>query len=349
MRRAAAGVTLLLVLIAAGADTIRIPADIRSISSAAALRHSTELNNRPLIGILTETGSPAPPDHTWIAASYVRFVEAAGARAVPLQCDLPAKEMKRKFEKINGVLIPGGGQTLEPGHPYYDSVELLLSLTIEANDKGDYFPVHATCLGMQAVSLIIARDSSLLGAYDGDNNPSTVQLVPGGAHSRFWRWLPKRLRRAIQKQPITMENHSFGVPVTAFGENERLRSFFRVITTSADRQGKPFISTMEAKQYPIIATQWHPEKNSFEWTRKLDIPHSPEAVDVTLAVARHLGNMARRNFHRPADYKEENDMLIYNYASKFTGKYDNSVFEECYFLPKVPAQTNSIAVAIAAT
>lgn len=70
--------------------------------------------------------------------------------------------------------------------------------------------MHATCLGMQAVSLIIARDSSLLGTYDGDNNPSTVQLVPGGAHSRFWRWLPERLRRALQKQPITMENHSYG-------------------------------------------------------------------------------------------------------------------------------------------
>lgn len=31
-------------------------------------------------------------------------------------------------------------------------------------------------------------------------------------------------------------------------------------------------------QYPITATQWHPEKNAFEWTQKLDIPHSPEAV-----------------------------------------------------------------------
>lgn len=47
----------------------------------------------------------------------------------------------RRFKKINGVLIPGGSQVLSPGHPYYDSTELLLNLTVEANDNGDFFPV----------------------------------------------------------------------------------------------------------------------------------------------------------------------------------------------------------------
>jgi hypothetical protein len=31
-------------------------------------------------------------------------------------------------------------------------------------------------------------------------------------------------------------------------------------------------------QYPVTATQWHPEKNSFEWAKKLQIPHSSDAV-----------------------------------------------------------------------
>jgi hypothetical protein len=47
-----------------------------------------------------------------------------------------------RFNKINGVLIPGGSQDLSPGHPYFDSVALLLNLTKEANDKGDFFPVR---------------------------------------------------------------------------------------------------------------------------------------------------------------------------------------------------------------
>ena len=32
-----------------------------------------------------------------------------------------------------------------------------------------------------------------------------------------------------------------------------------------DRKGKSFVSTMEAKTVPVYATQWHPEKNAFEW------------------------------------------------------------------------------------
>ena len=31
-------------------------------------------------------------------------------------------------------------------------------------------------------------------------------------------------------------------------------------------------------QYPVTATQWHPEKNVFEWATHLHVPHSFEAV-----------------------------------------------------------------------
>ncbi len=31
-------------------------------------------------------------------------------------------------------------------------------------------------------------------------------------------------------------------------------------------------------QYPVTATQWHPEKNVFEWATHLHVPHSYEAV-----------------------------------------------------------------------
>jgi gamma-glutamyl hydrolase len=34
----------------------------------------------------------------------------------------------------------------------------------------------------------------------------------------------------------------------------------------ADQNGLEFISTLEAKEFPFYGTQYHPEKNSFEWT-----------------------------------------------------------------------------------
>lgn len=46
-------------------------------------------------------------------------------------------------------------------------------------------------------------------------------------------------------------------------------------------------------QYPVTATQWHPEKNAFEWARHLDIPHNKDAIAVTEAVANFIVDEAR--------------------------------------------------------
>lgn len=47
-----------------------------------------------------------------------------------------------------------------------------------------------------------------------------------------------------------------GVVMTAYQENPRLKSFFKVLSLSLDRRGLAYISTMEAWDYPVWATQW---------------------------------------------------------------------------------------------
>lgn len=54
-------------------------------------------------------------------------------------------QVKRLFKSVNGFLIPGGGQPLKPGFPFFDTATLMLDLVKEANDKGDYFPVRPHC------------------------------------------------------------------------------------------------------------------------------------------------------------------------------------------------------------
>lgn len=49
----------------------------------------------------------------------------------------------RRFNQVNGILLPGGGAILEPGYGYYDVSATLLRLAIEANDRGDFFPVRS--------------------------------------------------------------------------------------------------------------------------------------------------------------------------------------------------------------
>ena len=46
------------------------------------------------------------------------------------------------------------------------------------------------------------------------------------------------------------------------------------------------IISATAKNYPIYGTQWHPEKNAFEWTTKEGINHSEHAVMITQTAAK---------------------------------------------------------------
>ena len=68
--------------------------------------------------------------------------------------------------------------------------------------------------------------------------------------------------------------------MASYRENPKLSDFFDVLSLSIDKSGNPYVSTLESRKYPITATQWHPEKNAFEWTQTVHIPHSPEGVRV---------------------------------------------------------------------
>ena len=65
-------------------------------NSSAAEDEQQPRNNRVLIGLLTQNSDPSPRGQSYIAASYIKFLEAAGARVVPFLHDLPKHEIKRR-------------------------------------------------------------------------------------------------------------------------------------------------------------------------------------------------------------------------------------------------------------
>lgn len=67
------------------------------------------LPHRPRCAV-PQPGDPAPEGQSYIAASYIKFLESAGARAVPILYDAPPEEVERIFRSVNGFLIPGGAQ-----------------------------------------------------------------------------------------------------------------------------------------------------------------------------------------------------------------------------------------------
>ena len=81
------------------------------------------------------------------------------------------------------------------------------------------------------------------------------------------------------------------------------------------------MAAFEAHNYPIWGTQFHPEKNPYEWTRKYqNIPHSKDAIKVASFFADYFVEEARLNWHAFESRQLEEEYLIYNFNPEFTGR-----------------------------
>ncbi|XP_055737819.1 gamma-glutamyl hydrolase-like isoform X1 [Salvelinus fontinalis] len=283
-------------------------------------------NDKPIIGVLAqEVDSPQPQKASYIAASYVKFLESAGARVVPVMINQTLKEYKTLFNSINGILYPGGDASIVSSG-YADAARIFYELAIEANSREDYFPVWGTCLGFEELTYLTSRKQLL---YKTNTSGVMLPLVftNGSRESKLFKGFPAEVLDALASEPITENSHEWSLTLENYTRNADLRKFYKVLTTNSDGKTE-FVSTMEAYGFPIYGTQWHPEKNAFEWTRPY-IPHSPSAVKTTFFMADFMVNEARKNFHKFEDEEVEKRALIYNYNPVYTG--NTSVFEQTYY------------------
>ena len=74
------------------------------------------LNLRPVIGIMIQPLQPANPrdaallkyGSSYVPASYVKYVEAAGGRAAPVFFNATRAERATQYAQLSGLLLPGG-------------------------------------------------------------------------------------------------------------------------------------------------------------------------------------------------------------------------------------------------
>jgi gamma-glutamyl hydrolase len=100
----------------------------------------------PVVGVFSWTHN-ANSEH--LEASYVKWVESAGGRVVPISSTMWTEaQYDEVFSQINGLLLPGGGAEPSEGMKY------LFAKAVKANKEGDYFPVWGTCLGFQLITMM---------------------------------------------------------------------------------------------------------------------------------------------------------------------------------------------------
>ncbi|KAI4495237.1 hypothetical protein M0804_001438 [Polistes exclamans] len=262
-------------------------------------------NSRPIIGILSqETGNYGDlikGNRSYIAASYVKFVEGAGARVVPIPINKSKLYYKKLLRNISGVLWPGGAASFKKG--YANAGNKIYQIAEEMNQNGTHFPILGICLGFELLAYVASN--------------KRLNRMPCVSQSQA---LPLKFEKIIQLCNYHIQEL----------RRLHLNNTFRVISQNVATDGVKFISSLEHVNFPFYGLQFHPEKNIYEWIKGKNIPHTFEAIEVGQYFANFFVNEARKNKNRFSNYKEEIESLIYNYPPLYTGGKNNSVFEQIY-------------------
>jgi len=306
------------------------------------------LNTRPIVGILTMPSSYSSfPDQSFFPASYVKFLEQAGARVVPIPYDLSASALSSLLSSLNGALFTGGAAAFfgssSPHAPtaYAATAQRIYNEVASAAANGETFPLWGTCLGHELIGVLAAgldySTSPLSGGFDSENLTAPVAWTAAAADSRLWGAAPDVRAAFAAGGGIAYNAHSQGFTPADFDASAPLAAAFTVLGTSVDRAGKAFVASMEGKTLPVYTTQWHPEKSNFEWNGGAvynDIDHSPAAIAANVYPATFFVNQARLNNRTFSSAEDENAVLICNFAPVFapaTGL--SNLFEQLYFFP----------------
>ncbi|XP_026875986.2 zgc:171566 isoform X2 [Electrophorus electricus] len=284
---------------------------------------SADLNYKPIIGILAQENldlefDPHPQGSSYIPASYVKYLESAGARVIPIRINGTEEDYTKIFYQINGLLLPGGNVDLQKSQ-YSRVAKIFYELAIKANDALDYFPIWGTCQGFQQLT-VLTSNKNLLTLTNSMAVALPLTFVPGAQNSRLFKSFPKDLLLSLSEENITSNFHIWSLSVQNYTRNSKLKRFYKVLTTNTDGK-KEFISTMEV--------QWHPEKSPFEWINKPGMIHSISSIRASFYTASFFVSEAMKSQHHFLTPEEEEKALIYNFIPVFKGL--NSIFIQYYY------------------
>jgi len=287
----------------------------------------------PVIGILSQktNGKMSRLGHSYIAASYVKYIEGAGAQVYPVLDSWSKEKLNETLHSLNGMLLPGGAQ-LFPNSKFYEASAYIYNWVVDRNKNGVHFPLWGTCLGFEAILTVQANLTKDIRFGCSAHMPNNLTIEDGAQDSRLLSNIDSKLYEAIQSEKIVYNAHSFCIdPDIITKEEEPLHSSFNLLATNWDAHGRKYIALVEHKKHPIYASQFHPEKNGFEWSVYVEVPHTHNAIFFMQYLANFLVGEAAQNENEFGDAKEWYSTNINNFSPVYTLSKINSTLESCYF------------------
>ncbi|XP_015783733.1 gamma-glutamyl hydrolase [Tetranychus urticae] len=285
-------------------------------------------NDRPVIGVLSlpswdEIKQVEDNRSSYIVASYVKFLESAGARVIPV---LPGHDEAYYQEMVNltnGFLFTGGGLWLSTSM-YTTAASYIWKHALKLNSEGDFYPIWGTCLGLELIAYLandLVWPLTNCSSWDAPLKLNFSMNSQELKSTSLFSGSDESIIEILSKENVTINyHHQCLTPETV--ESSKLAQSFRILSTNKDKRGIEFVSIMEGKTLPVYLVQFHPERVLFEpnYIKSFKrTPHSANAVKVSQYFANFFVNQARKNCHIYPNTDEYHAKLIYNYCPQFSG------------------------------
>lgn len=196
-----------------------------------------------------------------IMPAYLEAIAAAGGIPLMIPLGLSEADLLTLFSRIDGLLLPGGGDidparyggdtsvsTLYDISPVRDETEIFLAQQAAAQAK----PMLAICRGNQVFNV----------AMGGTLWEDIAHFMPGAMRHDYYRQFPRNhTPHEVQVRPGTKLAHLLGVECTLVNSlhHQGIRQLGQgLVAAAAAPDG--LIEAIELPNHPFaLGVQWHPE------------------------------------------------------------------------------------------
>ena len=299
----------------------------------------------PLIGVLVKPIKGQYPDlmeeykeaYGVVEMRWMQWLEAGGGRPVAIDYRMDKWDLEQLMNKLNGVFLTGGdnellvyteGRRTAEFTPYMHKAHEIISIAMEFNRKGTYFPLYGICLGFEAFILSFANDPNALQCCLHSTcinyNANTTLLTNT---SRMFSHFPPNDILIMATQPKIFNYHKYYIDENVFRANNHLQSQFNIVALSqCPHASQTYVSAIESKKYPFYAVQGHPEKSNYHFSANYNIVHDMFATRIAFNLANFFVEETRKNNHKFKDYEHECQAVVYNNNKLYFGPNKESVY-----------------------